>query len=179
MLNTINCELKIDNHMAKQDGDIKLRGTIQNITFYAVDDQYLARKKSSLDGKRFFKDEAFEGSRRSCKRLGLGSTLASTVYQSLPKAKKKYPVFCELRSVAVMLLKVGKSEQEVLHALDGVLRRKRKVKRERSKRVRRSFTPRVFMVFPVEMGGRRRMQRRTIEKLLRGGKWVKGNPLTG
>lgn len=50
--------------MAKQAGDIKLRGTIQNITFYPIGEEYYARKKSSLDGKRFGRTLLLRGAGR-------------------------------------------------------------------------------------------------------------------
>ena len=82
--------------MAKQDGLIKITGTIDDITFYKMGDQYYARMKSSLTGKRFWKDKAFEGSRRSATALGQASRLASLLYRTLPKEQKGRPVFQEL-----------------------------------------------------------------------------------
>ncbi|HEY0751691.1 MAG TPA: hypothetical protein VGD26_11085 [Chitinophagaceae bacterium] len=82
--------------MAKQVGIIKITGTIDDITFYKMGDSYYARMKSSLTGKRFWKDPAFEGSRRSCTALGSASKLASLLYRTLPKEKKGRPVFQKL-----------------------------------------------------------------------------------
>ena len=59
--------------MAKQVGIIKITGTIDDITFYEMGGEFYARMKSSLTGKRFWKDKAFEGSRRSAKALGVAS----------------------------------------------------------------------------------------------------------
>lgn len=82
--------------MAKQVGIVKLTGTIDDITFYEMGGEFYARMKSSLTGKRFWKDKAFEGSRRSAKALGVASKLASLLYKTLPKEEKGRPVFQKL-----------------------------------------------------------------------------------
>lgn len=82
--------------MAKQDGIIKITGTIDDITFYKMGDEYYARMKSSLTGKRFWKDKAFEGSRRSAGAMGAASKLASVLYKTLPKELKGRSVFQKL-----------------------------------------------------------------------------------
>jgi hypothetical protein len=45
--------------MAKQIGFLKITGTLGDITFYELDGEFYARKKSSLDGKRVKKDPRF------------------------------------------------------------------------------------------------------------------------
>ncbi|WP_410966294.1 hypothetical protein, partial [Salmonella sp. SAL4449] len=67
--------------MAKQAGDIKITGTIEDITFYRMVGRYYARMKSSLTGQRVKKDTAFAGTMRSAARLALGSQLASKTYR--------------------------------------------------------------------------------------------------
>jgi len=51
--------------MAKQDGIIPLKGTIDKITFYKSGDGYLARKKTGLDANRIATDPAFERTRET------------------------------------------------------------------------------------------------------------------
>lgn len=110
--------------MARQTGDFKITGTIDCITFYEMQGQYYARMKSSLTGKRFWKDKAFEGSRKSCSRLGRGSILASMAYRSIDKEKRKYALFCFLKREAIQLLKKGMDEVIVANALQQYLKRK-------------------------------------------------------
>lgn len=95
--------------MAKQVGIVKITGTIDDITFYEMGGEYYARMKSSLTGKRFWKDKAFEGSRRSAKALGVASKLASLLYRTLPKEEKGRPVFQKL---------TGKIKFKVLEGMD-------------------------------------------------------------
>lgn len=45
--------------MAQQKGIIPLKGTIGNITFYKSKDGFMAREKTSLDGKRIATDAGF------------------------------------------------------------------------------------------------------------------------
>ena len=92
-------------YMAKQVGIIKITGTIDDITFYKMGDEYYARMKSSLTGKRFWKDRAFEGSRKSAMALGAASKLASLLYKTLPKERKGRSIFQKLTGrIKLMIL---------------------------------------------------------------------------
>jgi hypothetical protein len=44
--------------MAKQAGDIFITGTIDDLCFYKMDGAYYVRLKSSLTGKKFWKNKA-------------------------------------------------------------------------------------------------------------------------
>jgi hypothetical protein len=61
--------------MPRQISSIKGIGTIDGINFYQEEEDYLVREKPDVDGKRFFKDEAFAGSRASSSRFGKANTL--------------------------------------------------------------------------------------------------------
>ncbi|MBB1285078.1 hypothetical protein HRH25_11900 [Flavisolibacter sp. BT320] len=98
--------------MAKQTGPVKLTGTIDDLCFYEMEGGYFVRRKSSLSGKRFQKDSAFSGSRRSCSRFGAGNRLASVLYRSISKEKRVYSLFCFLKGKSILLLKEGKSLRE-------------------------------------------------------------------
>ena len=93
--------------MAKQDGIIKITGTIDDITFYKMGDQYYARMKSSLTVKRFWKDKAFEGSRNSARAMGVASKLASLLYRTLPKELKGRTVFQKLTGRIKLMIEDG------------------------------------------------------------------------
>ena len=141
-----NKELQI---MAKQCGDRKIIGTIGNITFYKMGDEWYARMKSSLTGKRFWKDKAFEGSRRSSARLAAGSKLASDIYRTLPEVKRCYALYRALKSLAIRLLKDGYSQETVVVVLDQELRKVVK-RRTRVRRKRTVQKKSVFVVLPRE-----------------------------
>lgn len=100
--------------MAKLPGDIKFTGTVESLSFYAMYGNYYVRTKSSLTGKRFWKDRAFEGSRRSCSQLAKASALASGFYKTYPKEKKKRGLFNEMTGKVKLWLKEGRSEEEAL-----------------------------------------------------------------
>ena len=104
--------------MARQIGEIKITGTIDDITFYKMDGEYYARMKSSLTGKKFWKHKAFEGSRRSCSRFAAGNKLASRVYRMIEEEKRVYKLYCFLKKRAIALLKEGKSLEEA----EGILK---------------------------------------------------------
>ena len=93
--------------MARQTGPLKITGTIEDLCFYQMEGAYFARRKSSLTSKRFWKEKAFAGSRRSCGLLGAASPLASRLYHTLPKAKKGRAVFQQLTGAIKRLLQQG------------------------------------------------------------------------
>lgn len=100
--------------MAKQSGIIKITGTIDDITFYQMGGIYYARMKSSLTGKRFWKDKAFEGSRKSALALGLASPMASRLYRTLPKEDKSRSLYCKITGEIKLLIITGHNEQEII-----------------------------------------------------------------
>jgi hypothetical protein len=103
--------------MAKQAGEYRVRGSIDGLCFYKMDGEYYVRRKSSLTGKRFWKDKAFEGSRKSCNRFAEGNKIASAVYQLIEEEKRIYPLFCFLKRRAILLLKEGRRGEEVVEIL--------------------------------------------------------------
>lgn len=102
--------------MAKQAEGF-LVGTYDDITFYKMEGQYYARRKSSLTGKKFWKHKAFEGSRRSCGRFGRGNQLASLVYNEIAEGQRQYELYCRMKREAIAMLKAGKAEEEVIASL--------------------------------------------------------------
>lgn len=103
--------------MAKQVGDIIIVGTIDDITFYKMEGRGYAHKKTSLTGKRVKRDPRFKRTMQSAQRLGRGSQLASKVYRSLPRPEQVYGLFKELKRIAILAIKEGKSEVEVMMLL--------------------------------------------------------------
>ena len=87
--------------MAKQ-AETEIIGTYHNITFYKMNGKYYARRKSCLTGKRFFKDKAFEGSRRSSWRLAAGSKIAADVYGMIAAEERSYGLYCMLKTSGVL-----------------------------------------------------------------------------
>jgi hypothetical protein len=104
--------------MAKQIGEIKIVGTFADITFYKMDGEYYARKKSRLSGERVKRAKEFTRTMASAHRLGRGNQLASRVYRSLPKAEQVYALFKDLKRLAVLALKEGVNEAAVLLLLE-------------------------------------------------------------
>jgi hypothetical protein len=103
--------------MARQAGLIKITGTIGDITFYQLEEEYYLRKKTSLNRKRFLKDPAFAGSRIRSAQFGVASSLASRFYRSLPKEKKGHGIIGKLSGIANTLLQQGYTTDETLTLL--------------------------------------------------------------
>jgi hypothetical protein len=103
--------------MAKQTGEIIIEGTIDGITFYKMEGKGYARKKSSLTGKKVKRDPRFKRTMQSAHRFGRGNQLASKVYRSLLRQEQVYALFKELKRIAVLALKEGKEETDVLALL--------------------------------------------------------------
>jgi hypothetical protein len=70
--------------MAKQTGYIKAIGTVDdNINFYKTElDGFLVRLLPGVDSTRYWSDPAFEGSRRSAERFGVGNITSSPLPSS-------------------------------------------------------------------------------------------------
>lgn len=56
--------------MAKQKGIVKLRGSINGITFYKTQDGYLARESGGVDRKRIANDPAYRRTRENASEFG-------------------------------------------------------------------------------------------------------------
>lgn len=56
--------------MARQSGLIKIKGTLDNVSFYKTTDGHLARMKTSVDAKRIASDPAFERTRENNAEFG-------------------------------------------------------------------------------------------------------------
>ena len=56
--------------MARQSGLIKIKGTLDNVSFYKTKDGDLARMKTSVDGKRIANDPAFVRTRENNSEFG-------------------------------------------------------------------------------------------------------------
>ena len=140
--------------MARQAGDIKITGSMEDLCFYKMQGAYYVRMKSSLTGKRFWKEAVFEGSRKSCGRFGEGNRLASLVYKMVARENKQYALFCLLKSKAIFYLKLGLCGAGVIAALEAYLpgrvnRKTKKLKKEtrpRARHVRAKNAPRVFVL---------------------------------
>jgi hypothetical protein len=57
--------------MAKQIGEFKITGTYDDVTYYEMEGQYYARKKSSLKGARVKKDPRFKRTIQCAQRLAM------------------------------------------------------------------------------------------------------------
>jgi hypothetical protein len=122
--------------MAKQTGDIIIVGTIDDITFYEMEGKGYARRKSSLTGKKVKKDPRFKRTMQSAHRFGRGNQLASKVYRSLPRQEQVYALFKELKSIAILAIKEGKSEGEVMKLLQQRVAKTNRVEKTKAVLVR-------------------------------------------
>lgn len=106
--------------------------------------------KSSLTGKRFWKDKAFEGSRNSSLRFSEGNRLASRTYGLIDKKKRVYEVFCFLKKRAIQFIKEGKSWEEAEELLIDYLVQFGLVKRPGRKKIAPKQADKSRMVFPCK-----------------------------
>jgi hypothetical protein len=92
--------------------NIRFTGSVDGLCFYKMYGSCFVRTKSSLTGKRFWKDKAFEGSRKSCNQLAKASALTSLFYRNYPKEKRGKGLFNEMTGKVKLWLKEGKTEEE-------------------------------------------------------------------
>lgn len=100
--------------MAKQCGPLPFSGTIGNVCFYKMGDQYYARMKSSLSGKRVKKDPAFRRTMEHANILAEASRIASRVYRLIPKEEKEQSLYREMTGAAMRTLKEGVKPEEIV-----------------------------------------------------------------
>lgn len=119
-------------HMAKQSGPIKVRGTVQGLTFYQLEGEYYVRQKSSLDAKRIKTDPAFANTRKENELLAKASPTASQVYQQLKPHSVHYQ-YGKLTGEARRLYKQGLNEKTVTRRLFAYAEREWGLKKVRKK----------------------------------------------
>jgi len=105
--------------MAKQISHVRATGTVcGDINFYKdVDWGFLVRMLPGVDSRRFWKDPAFEGSRRSAERFALGNIMSSIIYRFVPLKRRYSRLFTQVRRIAIAFLKQGIEKEEVFSTL--------------------------------------------------------------
>jgi len=98
--------------MAKQIGIFKIIGTIGDITFYEMDGEFYARKKSSLDGKRVKIDPRFKRTMEEAIGFGKASTATRAVYWALPEEMQVHGFYGILTGRMRKLMRAGKTAKE-------------------------------------------------------------------
>ncbi|MCX2680666.1 hypothetical protein OOZ15_11995 [Galbibacter sp. EGI 63066] len=111
--------------MAKQDGIIKLKGTMDGVTFYKTADGYVARKKGGIDKKRLENHPAFQRTRENnaeFARAGLGSKLIRKAILPLLKNAKDPRVNSRLTKELLAIIKTDTVNGRGLRTIaDGVM----------------------------------------------------------
>jgi hypothetical protein len=69
--------------MARQTGLIKIKGTLDNVTFYKSKEGHLAKMKTSIDGARIANDPAFIRTRENGAEFGSSATSGKVTRDSL------------------------------------------------------------------------------------------------
>ena len=87
-------------------------GTKDGIVVYKRWGKYYVRTKSTLKGKTVKNSSAFKKTMESAGLFGKASTIASKIYQQLPK--KQFKQFRKLTGIAMKNLKAGLTEEETL-----------------------------------------------------------------
>lgn len=103
--------------MAKQTGLLTITGSIGEICFYRIADQYYARQKSSLDGKRVRRDPAFRETMRYAGLMARASVTASAFYRMLPVEKRKRRHFQLITGKVLQLLKADQPAAVIENAV--------------------------------------------------------------
>ena len=106
--------------MARQAGPHFFTGTIDDLVFYKLGENYYVRRKGSVSAgtkKRMKQDNEYPVMRMRQKEFGAAAELVGKMYYTLPKAVRKHGLFGKLTGVAVRLLREGKNEEQVLTLL--------------------------------------------------------------
>jgi hypothetical protein len=115
--------------MAKQTGYIKAIGTVDdNVNFYYNQlDGFLVRLLPGVDSTRYWSDPAFEGSRRSAERFGVGNITSSIIYRFVPVKRRYRHLFKQVRTIAIICLKQGMDKGGVFSALYTFLEEQKRI----------------------------------------------------
>jgi hypothetical protein len=115
--------------MAKQTGYIKATGTVDdNVNFYYNQvDGFLVRLLPGVDTERYWSDPAFEGSRRSAERFGVGNIMSSIIYRFVPVKRRYRHLFKQVRTIAIVCLKQGMDKGGVFRALYTFLEEQKRI----------------------------------------------------
>jgi hypothetical protein len=103
--------------MAKQMGGLKLRGTIDNLTFYKLRGNYYVRTKSSLTGERVKTELCFRPLMAYASLLAEASKIASAVYRLLRPKRKKIKFYRQMTGRAMSWLKQGMRKEKIVELL--------------------------------------------------------------
>ena len=103
--------------MAKQIGENCTTGTFDDICFYKMNGQYYARMKSSLTRERVRKSIAFVRTMKSANELATASVMASQIYRTIAKNKRKVLWYRKMTGMAKLLLQKGVGKEEITRQL--------------------------------------------------------------
>ena len=92
---------------------IKLSGTLGDLTFYGSNGKYYVKNKSSINAKRIKTDPSFRAFRERSTQFAEATKIASSIYRTFPKGKKKHGVFPKLCAKVYKHLLTGKTESEI------------------------------------------------------------------
>lgn len=111
--------------MARQRGIVKLDGTIGDITFHRSKDGYIAKQKTSLNGKRIATDPAFQRTRENGAEFGragnAGKVLRNAFRSQLQKVSDSKMVSRLTREMVRVLQADTVSTRGQRNVLDGEL----------------------------------------------------------
>lgn len=115
--------------MARQT-NVFFRGTINNMTGYIMHGTGFLRAKSKLSTKRVQTSPEFAKTREYARKLGEASSLASTLYKTVPPEHKSMRLFRLITGLVITGFKKGNTEAEVkaevLREIPGLIRQVRK-----------------------------------------------------
>lgn len=75
--------------MARQKSLFKVRGTLDDVTFYQLDGQHYIKKKTQLDGQRVKSDPAFQRTQENFQEFGTVGAVARQIFEAFSTMVKK------------------------------------------------------------------------------------------
>lgn len=107
--------------MAKQAGIIKLKGTIDDISFYRSADGHLARAKGGIDKNRILNDPAFQRTRENGSEFGTagrGGKLLRTAFRNQMQHAKDRRVVGRLTKQLLAVIKTDATNDRGLRTIE-------------------------------------------------------------
>ncbi|MEO5788360.1 hypothetical protein, partial [Gelidibacter sp.] len=107
--------------MAKQAGIIKLKGTIDDISFYRTADGHMARAKGGISRQRILNDPAFQRTRENGAEFGTagkGGKLIRNALRSMMQHAKDRLVVGRLTKVLLSIIKTDATNERGLRTIE-------------------------------------------------------------
>ena|SRR5438270_14032862 len=100
----------------RTNNDVKISGTIGDLTYFVLNGVQYARRKSTFKLKEKLKDPKYAHCKKNNERFGKANKLAGIKYATLSETEKQNKKFGGVLKDVYQLLKEGKTDEEIIRS---------------------------------------------------------------